>query len=51
LPKTFEGLTPEARTQAQNAIIKFLTAIKQQNAEFLKLCIDKYAEKMRCNGG
>ena len=51
LPQTFEGLTPEARTQTQNAIIKFLTAIKQQNAEFLKLCIDKYAEKMRCNGG
>ena len=49
LPQTFEGLTPEARTQTQNAIIKFLTAIKQQNAEFLKLCIDKYAEKMHCD--
>jgi hypothetical protein len=46
LPQTFEGLTPEARTQTQNAIIKFLTTIKKQNAEFLKLCIDKYSQKM-----
>jgi hypothetical protein len=46
LPQTFEGLTPEARTQTQNSIIKFLTTIKKQNAEFLKLCIDKYSQKM-----
>jgi hypothetical protein len=51
LPQTFEGLTAAARTQTQTAIVKFLASIKQQNAEFLKLCIDKYAEKMRCNGG
>jgi hypothetical protein len=49
LPQTFEGLTAEARTQTQTAIITFLTKIKAQNADFLKLCIDKYAEKMRCN--
>lgn len=47
LPQSFDGMTAGARTQAQNAIIKFLTAIKKQNAEFLKLCIDKYSEKMR----
>jgi hypothetical protein len=51
MPQTFEGLTPEARTQTQTAIINFLTAIKAQNADFLKLCIDKYAEKMHCNPG
>jgi hypothetical protein len=51
LPQTFEGLTPEARTQTQTAIINFLTKIKAQNADFLKLCIDKYAEKMHCNPG
>jgi hypothetical protein len=49
LPQTFEGLKPEARTQVQTAIVDFLTAIKQQNAEFLKLCIDQYAEKMHAN--
>jgi hypothetical protein len=46
-PQTFEELKPEMRPQVQKAIIDFLTTIKQQNAEFLKLCIDKYAEKIR----
>ena len=50
LPQTFEGLKPEMRPQVQNAIVEFLTAIKQQNAEFLKLCVDKYAEKIHANG-
>lgn len=47
LPQSFDGMTAEARTIAQNAIIKFLATIKKQNAEFLTLCIDKYSEKMR----
>lgn len=51
LPPTFEGLAPAARLQIQNAIVKFLTVIKQQNAEFLMLCIDKYAEKVHSNPG
>ncbi len=50
LPQTFEGLTPAARAQTQNAIVTFLTAIKKQNAEFLQLCVDKYAEKIHANG-
>jgi len=48
LPPTFEDLKPEARPQVQKAIIDFLTAIKEQNAEFLKLCVDKYAERIHC---
>jgi len=47
LPKTFEGLTPELRAQARTAIVDFLTVIKEQNAEFLELSTEKYAEKMR----
>jgi hypothetical protein len=46
LPQTFEGLAPDKRAQVQAAIVEFLTAIKQQNAEFLKLCVDKYREKI-----
>jgi hypothetical protein len=46
LPQTFEGLTPDKRAQVREAIVEFLTAIKQQNAEFLKLCVDKYREKI-----
>jgi hypothetical protein len=46
LPQTFEGLKPETRAQAQAAIVEFLTAIKEQNAEFLKLSIRTYAERI-----
>jgi hypothetical protein len=35
LPQTFENLKPEQRPQVRVAILDFLTAIKQQNAEFL----------------
>jgi hypothetical protein len=48
-PHTFEELKPEARPRVQKAIIDFLTTIKEQNAEFLKLCVDKYAERVKCN--
>jgi hypothetical protein len=41
LPQTFDGLKPEMRPHVRTAIVDFLTSIKQQNAEFLKLCIDK----------
>ena len=51
LPQAFEGLTPELRAQARTAIVDFLTAIKGQNAEFLKLSTEKYAEKMRASVG
>lgn len=47
-PPTFEELKPEARPQVQKAIVDFLTAIKEQNAEFLQLCIEKYAERVKC---
>ncbi|MGA2290391.1 toll/interleukin-1 receptor domain-containing protein, partial [Bradyrhizobium sp.] len=40
LPATFDGLTPAARVQAQTAIVAFLTWLKQQNSEFLRLCAD-----------
>ena len=46
LPQTFEGLTQDRRAQVREAIVEFLTAIKQQNAEFLKLCVDKYRERI-----
>jgi hypothetical protein len=49
-PQTFEGLTPDKRAEVRQAIIDFLTAIKEQNAEFLKLCVDKYAERIQTNG-
>ena len=47
LPQTFEGLTPELRGQVRTAIVEFLTAIKEQNKEFLDLCIQKYGERIR----
>jgi hypothetical protein len=50
-PQTFEGLKPDKRAEVQQAIVEFLTAIKQQNTEFLKLCVDKYAERIHTNGG
>lgn len=46
LPQTFEGLTPEARAQSQKAIVTFLTIVKEQNAEFLRICVDKYREEL-----
>jgi hypothetical protein len=51
MPQTFEGLKPDVRAQSRDAVIAFLTAIKKQNAEFLKLCIDRYAEKIRSAPG
>jgi hypothetical protein len=47
LPQTFEGLTAELRGQVRAAIVDFLTTIKEQNEEFLELCIQKYGEKVR----
>ena len=46
LPKTFEKLSPEKRTEVQSAIIEFLTAVRDQNAEFLELCVQTYAQKV-----
>jgi hypothetical protein len=46
LPQNFEDLKSDVRTRARDAIINFLTTIKKQNAEFLKLCIDKYNERI-----
>jgi hypothetical protein len=46
LPQTFENLKPEDRPRIRQAIIEFLTSIKQQNQDFLKLCVDKYAERI-----
>ena len=48
-PQSLDELKAEARPQVQKAIVDFLTAIKEQNAEFLKLCVDKYAERIHCN--
>jgi hypothetical protein len=49
-PQTFEGLKSDKRVEVQQAIIDFLSAIKQQNADFLRLCVDKYAERIHANG-
>jgi hypothetical protein len=46
LPETFEKLSPEKRKEVQGAIIEFLTAVKDQNAEFLELCVQTYAQKL-----
>jgi len=46
LPETFEKLSPEKRTEVHDAIIEFLTAVRDQNAEFLELCVETYAQKL-----
>jgi len=45
-PETFEGLQPDKRAEVQTAIVEFLSTIRQQNTDFLKLCIEKYAERI-----
>jgi hypothetical protein len=47
LPGTFEKVSPEKRTEVQGAIIEFLTAVRDQNDEFLELCVQTYAKKLR----
>jgi hypothetical protein len=51
LPQTFEGLKPDERPKIRGAIMEFLTAIKQQNEDFLKLCVDRYAERIHAGHG
>ncbi len=46
LPETFEKLSMEKRTEVQGAIVEFLTAVKDQNDEFLELCVQTYAQKI-----
>jgi hypothetical protein len=49
LPQTFDGLKAEMRADVRMAIIDFLTVVREQNTEFLKLCVDTYAEKIHAN--
>ena len=49
LPETFEKVSPEKRTEVQGAITEFLTAVRDQNAEFLKLCVRTYAQKLHAD--
>ena len=49
LPQTFEKVSPEKRQEVQAAIIEFLTAMRDQNAEFLKLCVRTYAQKLHAD--
>ena len=49
LPETFEKVSPEKRTEVRDAIIEFLEAVKDQNAEFLKLCVRTYAQKLHAD--
>jgi hypothetical protein len=49
LPKTFENVSPEKRQEVQGAIVEFLTAVKGQNAEFLKLCVRSFAQKLEAD--
>jgi hypothetical protein len=49
LPPTLEGVTLQMRSEVQAAIVDFLTAIKDQNTEFLRLCVRTYAHKVRAN--
>jgi hypothetical protein len=46
LPATLEILSPEMRSEVQTAIVEFLTSVKEQNNEFLKLCVRAYAKKV-----
>jgi hypothetical protein len=46
LPQTFEKLTPEMRSEVQTAIVGFLTVVKDQNADFLKLCVRTFAKRI-----
>jgi len=39
-------VAPEKRPEVQAAIVEFLTAVKEQNAEFLNLCIMTYARRL-----
>ena len=50
LPGTFEKLSPEKRREVQRAIIEFLTVVKDQNTEFLELCVQTYARKLHVAG-
>jgi len=49
LPETFTEMTAQKRTEAQAAIVAFLTFVKDQNSEFLKLCVEKYAAKIEAS--
>jgi hypothetical protein len=46
LPPTLQGLSPQVRSNVQAAIVEFLTAIRDQNTEFLELCVRTYAHKI-----
>jgi hypothetical protein len=46
LPETFEKVSPEKRTEVQGAIIEFLSAVRDQNDEFLELCVQTYAQRL-----
>jgi hypothetical protein len=49
LPQNFEEVSPEKRPEVQAAIIEFLTAVRNQNAEFIKLCVQTYAQKLHAD--
>jgi hypothetical protein len=49
LPQTFEEMDPATRAKAQKAIVTFLQSVKQQNAEFLELCVDAYRNETLSN--
>jgi hypothetical protein len=46
LPHAFGKVTSEKRPEVQAAIAQFLTAVKEQNADFLKLCIRIYGQRV-----
>ncbi len=46
LPPSLDYLNPQTRLAAQSAIVEFLKAIKDQNAEFLNLCVSAFAHKI-----
>ena len=49
LPETYVELKPQARAEARKAIVDFLSFVKDQNANFLKLCVDTYAERIHAS--
>jgi hypothetical protein len=46
LPSSNTVETEEARTQARAVILQFMEDVRKQNAEYLEICLDKYARDL-----
>lgn len=46
LPPVLESVTQQVRSEVRSAIVEFLTTIKDQNAEFIDLCVRTFADRI-----